>query len=302
MARCPVSEDLRFLMYHLSLHPCSIESASFDDHAAHFEKKRYCQVQGPGLLNTDVCEGQIHPPGSTIVVDPLFSRFSYGLKNVDTRVASPSLVASLSQVDDDFEGAENVRFLKQSYRIYSRFEFHQVGEQTFMLGRQEYVEEYKDHGATIMDWTNLTAEDCDMAFCMPTVLNCFHRSDIGDPYYHQLRRVTIFVHQWNRALLRRPDGPRPLQPHYLLLLDLQHRPSARSGREILVRRQGERLEGKIIDFHALRSGNFEIQYCFTRQESHSIQFLDLADLESPGVEFRNEVAKDDVIDETAVVF
>ena len=255
-----------------------------------------------GLLNADVCEGYNHPRGSTIVVDPLFDRFSYGLTNADTRDAFPTFVASLARVDDDFKGAEKVRLLKQSYRIYSRFEFHQLGEQTVMLGRQEYVELYKDHCATIMDWTNMTAEDHDMAFCMPTVLNCLHRSDIGDPYYDQLRRVTIFVHQWNRALLRRPDGPRPLNLHYLLLLDLQHRLSARRGREIFVRRNGEMLEAKIINFHALRLGNFEIQYCFTRQESHTIQFLDLADLKTQGVEFRNEVAGDDVIDETTVVF
>ena len=254
------------------------------------------------MLNADVCEGHNHPPGSTAVVDPLFGRFSYGLRNVDTRTAFPTFVASLAHVDDDFEGTEKVRLLKQSYGIYSRFEFHQVGEQTFMLGRQEYVEEYKEHCATIMDWTNLTAEDRDMAFCMPTVMNCLHRSDLGDPYYDQLRRVTMFVHQWNRALLRRPDGPRPLHPPYLLLLDLQHRLSVRSGREIFVRRNGATLKANIIDFHALRPGNFEIQYCFTRQESHSIRFLDLADLESQGVEFRNEVAGDDVIDETAAVF
>ena len=236
------------------------------------------------------------------MVDPLFDRFSYGLRNVGTRKAFPTFVASLAHVDDDFEGTENVRLLKQSYRIYSRFEFHQVGERTFMLGRQEYMEEYKDHCSTIMDWTNLTAEDRDMAFCMPTVLNCLHRSDPGDPYYDQLRRVTMFVHRWNRALLRRPDRPPPLHPHYLLFLDLQHRLSVRSGRKIFVRRNSEMLEAKIIDFHALRSGNFEIQYCFIRQESHTIQFLDLADLESQGVEFRNEVAEDDVIDETTVVF
>jgi hypothetical protein len=205
-------------------------------------------------------------------MDPLFSRFSYGLRNVNTRVVIPTFVASLAHVDDDFEEAAEISLLNQSYRIYSRIEFHLVGDQTFMLGRREYVEQYKEHCAPIMDWNSMTAEDRDLAFCVPTVLHCLHLADLGDPNYDQLRRVTVFTHQWNRTLLRQPNVPRPSHPRYFLLLDLQHRLSSRSGREIWVRRDGKMVEASVVNFTAPPSGIFDIQYCFPRQQSHNIRF------------------------------
>ena len=153
-----------------------------------------------------------------------------------------------------------------------------------------------------MDWNSLTAEGRDLAFCVPTVLHCLHRAGLGDPHYDQLRRVTLFTHQWNRTLLRQLKVIQPSSPHYFLLLDLQHRLSSRSGREIRVRRDGKMVDVSVVNFTAPPSGIFEIQYCFPPQQSWSVRFLDLADLKSQGVEFKNEVADNDVIAETTFVF
>ena len=236
------------------------------------------------------------------MVDRLFSKYTYGIRSTNTRITHPTFVASLAHVDDDCEEVEEVSLLNRSYRIYSSFEFHQVGDQTIMLGRRQYVQQYKEHCASIVDWANLTAEDRDMAFCLPAVLGSLHRADLGDPHYDQLRRVAVFTHQWNRARLRRPDRVQPLDRHYPLLLDLQHRLSSRRGREIWVRCDGKMVEASVVDFTAPPSGIFELKYCFPRQQPCTIRFSDLADLKSQGVEFKNEVADNDVIAETAFVF
>ena len=258
--------------------------------------------EGGGDFRTDVWVGYNHPPGSTVVSDPLLTTFSYGLRSEDSRVTSPTFVASLARDDDDFEGTETVRFLNQSYTIHARFEFHQAGSLTFMLGRQPYLEQYQEHCGRFIDWPHLNAEGRDRAFYVPTVQNCLLSADRGDVFYDQLLRVTTFAHHWNRGLLRRPKGPPPPYPSYLLLLDLQHRLSSRLGREIWVRRGGTTFEANVVNYNALSSGMFDIQYYVPGQQSHTLHFRDLADLKSQGVEFKNAAADNDVIDETAFVF
>ena len=53
-----------------------------------------------------------------------------------------------------------------------------------MLGRRQYVQQYKEHYISIVDWANLTAENRDMAFCLPAVLGSLYRADLGDSHYN----------------------------------------------------------------------------------------------------------------------
>lgn len=77
---------------------------------------------------------------------------SYGVRS-----GNPSGLSDLRSFPRPRRRAEEIGLLGQSYSVYSRYDFHQIGDKTFMLGWQEYPEQYKEHCAPVIDWTNPSA-------------------------------------------------------------------------------------------------------------------------------------------------